>query len=57
MQVAYVYAMVLRDDKVYFSASSYTQKDQNTGRVTQFLDAYPEATELNKEAFFDRTRF
>ena len=52
MQLAYVYAMVLRDDKVYFSASSYTQKDQNTGRVTQFLDAYPEATELNKEAFY-----
>ncbi|MAD02756.1 MAG: GGDEF domain-containing protein [Pseudoalteromonas sp.] len=52
MQLAYVYAMVLRDDKVYFSASSYTQKDQNNGRVTQFLDAYPEATELNKEAFF-----
>ncbi|MCP4587965.1 GGDEF domain-containing protein [Pseudoalteromonas sp.] len=51
-QLAYVYAMVLRDDKVYFSASSYTQKDQNNGRVTQFLDAYPEATELNKEAFF-----
>jgi len=52
MQLAYVYAMVLRDGKVYFSASSYTQKDQNNGRVTQFLDAYPEATELNKEAFF-----
>lgn len=52
MQLAYVYAMVLRDNKVHFSASSYTQKDQNNGRVTQFLDAYPEATEINREAFY-----
>ena len=52
MQVAYVYAMVLRDDTVFFSASSYTQKDHNSGRVTHFLDAYPEATDINKEAFF-----
>lgn len=51
MQLAYVYAMVKRDDTVYFSASSYTQKDQNTGKVTEFFDIYPEATELNKEAF------
>ncbi|MEC4606558.1 hypothetical protein VST22_26660, partial [Bacillus paranthracis] len=38
LNIAYVYAMVLKDGNVYFSASSYTQNDQNSGKVTQFLD-------------------
>ncbi len=52
MDLAYVYSMVLRDDTVFFSASSYTQKDQNGGRITQFMDPYTEATKINKDAFF-----
>ncbi|KPH95476.1 diguanylate phosphodiesterase [Pseudoalteromonas porphyrae] len=52
LDIAYVYAMILKDGQVHFSASSYTQKDQNTGKVTQLLDLYPEATDANKGAFY-----
>lgn len=52
LNIAYVYAMVLKDGNVYFSASSYTQNDQNSGKVTQFLDLYPEATAANIGAFY-----
>jgi c-di-GMP phosphodiesterase len=51
LDIAYVYSMVLINDKVYLSASSYTQEDQNNGLVTQFLDLYPEATATNIAAF------
>jgi EAL domain-containing protein (putative c-di-GMP-specific phosphodiesterase class I)/GGDEF domain-containing protein len=52
LNIAYVYSMVLKNGNVYFSASSYTQKDHNSGTVTQFLDLYPEATEINMSAFY-----
>ena len=52
LDIAYVYAMVLKDGHVYFSASSYSQNDQNTGKVTQLLDLYPEATDANIGAFY-----
>ncbi|MDN3378280.1 MULTISPECIES: GGDEF domain-containing protein [unclassified Pseudoalteromonas] len=52
LDVAYVYSMVLKDSNVHFSASSYTQEDQNSGKVTQFLDLYPEATKANISAFY-----
>lgn len=52
LDIAYVYAMVLKDGHVYFSASSYSQNDQNTGKVTQLLDLYPEATDANIAAFY-----
>ncbi|KAA1155777.1 MULTISPECIES: bifunctional diguanylate cyclase/phosphodiesterase [Pseudoalteromonas] len=52
LNIAYVYAMVLQDNKVYFSASSYTKEDQSNGKVTQFLDLYPEATKANISAFY-----
>ncbi|MGB2709826.1 MAG: GGDEF domain-containing protein, partial [Pseudoalteromonas nigrifaciens] len=51
LDIAYVYSMVLINGKVHFSASSYTQEDQNSGKVTQFLDLYPEATKANIGAF------
>ena len=44
--------MILKDGKVLFSSSSYTQDDQNNGKVTQFLDLYPEATDANISAFY-----
>ncbi|MEL0633422.1 GGDEF domain-containing protein [Pseudoalteromonas carrageenovora] len=52
LDIAYVYSMILKDGKVYFSSSSYTQDDQNDGKVTQFLDLYPEATDANISAFY-----
>lgn len=52
LDIAYVYSMVLKENNVHFSASSYTQDDQNTGKVTQFLDLYPEATQANLSAFY-----
>jgi EAL domain-containing protein (putative c-di-GMP-specific phosphodiesterase class I)/GGDEF domain-containing protein len=52
LNIAYVYAMILKDGNVHFSASSYTQNDQNTGRITQLLDLYPEATAANIGAFY-----
>ena len=52
LDIAYVYSMILKNGKVYFGASSYTQDDQNNGKVTQFLDLYPEATEANISAFY-----
>ncbi|GAA58629.1 hypothetical protein P20652_0486 [Pseudoalteromonas sp. BSi20652] len=52
LDIAYVYSMILKDGKVFFSSSSYTQDDQNNGKVTQFLDLYPEATDANLSAFY-----
>lgn len=52
LDIAYVYAMVLKDNRVHFTASSYTQEDQNSGKVTQFFDLYPEATKANISAFY-----
>tara|TARA_Y100000782_G_scaffold34187_1_gene38191 strand:+ start:2142 stop:3734 length:1593 start_codon:yes stop_codon:yes gene_type:complete len=44
--------MIMRDNKVYFTSSSYTKDDQENARVTQFLDLYPEATDINRGAFY-----
>ncbi|MCK8101932.1 GGDEF domain-containing protein [Pseudoalteromonas sp. 2CM36K] len=46
-----LYSMILIDENIYFTASSYTQDDQNNGKVTQYLDLYPEATPINMAAF------
>ena len=51
LNIDYLYSMVLIDENVYFTASSYTQDDQNNGKVTQFLDLYPEATPITMAAF------
>lgn len=48
----YVYAMMLQDGKVHFTASSYTDKDIEQQKITYFYDAYPEATKTNRAAFF-----
>ena len=52
LDIAYVYSMIIRDNKVYFTSSSYTKDDQENARVTQFLDLYPEATDINRGAFY-----
>ncbi|WP_213607605.1 GGDEF domain-containing protein [Pseudoalteromonas sp.] len=51
LNIDYLYSMILIDENIYFTASSYTQDDQNNGKVTQFLDLYPEATPNNMAAF------
>ncbi|KTF17098.1 bifunctional diguanylate cyclase/phosphodiesterase [Pseudoalteromonas sp. 10-33] len=52
LDVEYVYAMILKNNRVYFTASSYTQDDMSNGKITQYLDIYPEATNLNISAFY-----
>ena len=52
LDVEYVYAMILKNNRVYFTASSYTQDDMSNGKITQYLDIYPEATDLNISAFY-----
>lgn len=52
LDIAYVYSMIMRNNKVYFTSSSYTKEDQENARVTQFLDLYPEATDINMGAFY-----
>ncbi|CAH9055844.1 hypothetical protein PSECIP111854_01662 [Pseudoalteromonas sp. CIP111854] len=49
--VEYVYAMIYRPPHVVFTASSYTTEDIKNNKLTQFLDKYPEATNINKAAF------
>jgi EAL domain-containing protein (putative c-di-GMP-specific phosphodiesterase class I) len=51
LNIDYLYSMILIDENIYFTASSYTQDDQNNGKVTQYLDLYPEATPINMAAF------
>ena len=51
LNIDYLYSMILIDENIYFTASSYTQDDQNNGKVTQYLDLYPEATLINMAAF------
>ena len=52
LDLEYVYAMVLIDGNVHFSASSYTAEDIKNNKITYFFDLYSEATELNKAAFY-----
>ena len=49
--VQYIYSMILRNNKVYFTSSSYTDADIAEDKMTYFFDYYPEATEANKAAF------
>lgn len=51
LDIDYLYSMILIDNNIYFSASSYTEEDQNNGKVIQFLDLYPAATKKNMAAF------
>lgn len=52
LELEYVYAMVLEDEQVLFTASSYQTEDWKNNKITYFFDPYPEATEANKTAFF-----
>ncbi|MBQ4833995.1 GGDEF domain-containing protein [Pseudoalteromonas sp. MMG010] len=52
LDIAYVYSMILIDNKVHFTASSYTSDDISNGQITQFLDLYAAATDINLGAFY-----
>ncbi|SFD02287.1 EAL domain-containing protein [Pseudoalteromonas denitrificans] len=48
----YVYAMILIDNQVHFTASSYTATDLENNKLSYFYDLYSEATHNNKTAFY-----
>jgi len=57
-EIDYVYVMILKDNKIYFTSSSAKDEEFNTSKMTYFLDRYDEATPLllnvlknNKVAF------
>ena len=52
LKLEYVYAMILKDGQVHFTASSYTDKDIELQKITYFYDLYSEATKTNRSAFF-----
>lgn len=52
INVEYVYAMILKNGKVHFTISSYTNRDLQDDKLTYLFDEYPEATQLNINAFY-----
>lgn len=52
IDVEYVYTMILKNGKVQFTSSSYTNRDLNDDKLTYLFDEYPEATQLNINAFY-----
>ena len=46
--VEYIYTMVQRDDKIYFTSSSATKKELKNNEITDYFEYYGEATPLLK---------
>ncbi|MFC3032922.1 EAL domain-containing protein [Pseudoalteromonas fenneropenaei] len=55
LEVEYLYAMYYEAPNVHFSASSFTEYDHKTGRISRFKDIYQEATTANVKAFSSTT--
>ena len=55
-QVTYVYALILKNDSLFFVISSYTENDLRKDQVTYYLDYYPEGPEIFKKAFKDKIK-
>lgn len=51
LKVAYVYSMIKRENKVYFTSSSASDEDIINGEIDEFFDEYSEATEKLKNVF------
>ncbi len=52
MQVIYVYTMLQRNGKIYFTASSATDKERKTGvNLTHYFDVYSDASNELKKVF------
>ena len=41
--VEYIYTLVARDQKAYYTADSYTKEDLKQGRITKFFEIYQDA--------------
>jgi len=59
--ITYLYTMILKNDKIYFTLSSATQDDKKQGMVTKYFDEYEDASnELlhifdNNKPFYENT--
>jgi len=43
--ITYLYTMILKDGKIYFTLSSATKSDRDHGMVTKYFDEYEDASE------------
>ena len=46
LEIEYLYTMVKKDNKIYFTSSSATNSEINTSNMTRYYDEYEEATDL-----------
>ncbi len=46
MDVDYIYVMIKKENKIYFTSSSAKEEEFNTPKMSHFFDAYDEATKL-----------
>lgn len=53
----YVYSMIKKDGKIYFSSSSATDEELKSNNYTAFMDEYHEATKENIEVFENLKEF
>jgi PAS domain S-box-containing protein len=51
MNVTYIYTMLFKDGKIYFTSSSALDKDFKNNNVTKYFDEYKEATPALKKIF------
>ncbi len=52
LQVAYLYTMVQKNNKIYFTASSATDEERRTGKnLTRYFDHYDDASDALKTVF------
>lgn len=52
LQVAYLYTMVQKNNKIYFTASSATDEERRTGKnLTRYFDHYDDASDALNTAF------
>ncbi|WP_200154629.1 methyl-accepting chemotaxis protein [Chromatium okenii] len=49
--VVYVYLLIEKDERILFTASSYTKEEKETGELTNFFDAYDDASDGLKATF------
>lgn len=55
LNVIYLYTMVKRDGKIYFTASSATDEERKTGvNMTRYFDHYDDASDVLKNVFTTR---
>jgi signal transduction histidine kinase len=54
VNIRYIYSMIKKDDKIYFTSSSATDEEFKSGDFTLFMDEYTDATDLNREMFNKR---